>query len=228
MNILLVDDEKTARFAARAYLEREGHTVYEAKDGREALDLFDERAIDFVVLDLMLPMISGEDVCREIRRSSNAPIIMLTAKGAEEERLNGLDLGADDYIVKPFSPRELVARVKTIMRRLQPATVEPVLRFKGGLILYLAEKRAEAAGAPIDLTRQEFNLLHLLARNPKIAFTREHLLAKAFAMAYEGSDRTIDTHIKNLRKKIEADARHPHYIETVHGLGYRFGGELLN
>jgi two-component system OmpR family response regulator len=225
MNVLVVEDEPKALSVVRAYLEREGHTVFEAMDGERALSLFGAFDIDFVVLDLMLPDRSGEEICLNIRSSSQVPIIMLTAKASEADRLNGLGSGADDYLVKPFSPRELVARVNAIMRRVRPLESAQTLRFSGGLSIYVAEQRVFLNDGLVSLTPAEYRILLALARRPFEAFTRDQLIVRAFGDAYDGYDRVVDVHIKNIRQKIEADPRRPVYIQTVYGTGYRFEGE---
>jgi len=225
MNILVVEDEPKALSVVRAYLEREGHRVFEAMDGERALALFDSLDIDFVVLDLMLPDVSGEEICLRIRSSSRVPIIMLTAKAAEADRLNGLDIGADDYLVKPFSPRELVARVNAILRRVNPLESAQTLLFEGGLAIRIAEQRVFLNDTPVLLTPAEYRILLTLARRPFEVFTREQLILRAFGDSYDGYDRVVDVHVKNIRQKIEADPRRPVYIQTVYGTGYRFEGK---
>ncbi|MDY0087605.1 MAG: response regulator transcription factor [Coriobacteriia bacterium] len=221
--ILLVEDEKAIRDAVSAYLEREGYWVTPAADGEVALTEFDKHRFDVVVLDLMLPKISGEDVCRSIRDVSDVPIIMLTAKGETEDRIAGLELGADDYLVKPFSPRELVARVRALLRRAH-ADEEPQrdrLVF-GELTIDVAGHKAFLGDEELDLTASEFKLLTTLARYPGRVYTRMELVEKVLGYDFEGYERTIDSHVKNLRAKIHDDPRTPTYIWTVHGVGYRF------
>ncbi len=227
MNILVVEDEPKARGVIRAYLEREGHQVFESENGGEALLLFETEEIDFLVLDLMLPDLSGEDICRAIRTSSSVPIIMLTAKSAEESRLEGLNMGADDYLVKPFSPRELVARINAILRRVHPLEASSILRFKGGLSIHVQEQRAFREETLLPLTPAEFRILLTLARQPFRVFSRDQIIRRIFGDEYSGYDRAIDVHIKNLRQKIEPLPRRPIYIVTVYGTGYRFEGEAL-
>lgn len=221
--ILLVEDEKAIRDAVSAYLEREGYWVTPAADGEIALTEFEKHRFDVVVLDLMLPKISGEEVCRSIRDVSDVPIIMLTAKGETEDRIAGLELGADDYLVKPFSPRELVARVRALLRRAH-AEEEPQrdrLDF-GDLVIDVAGHKAFLGGEELDLTASEFKLLVTLARYPGRVYTRMELVEKVLGYDFEGYERTIDSHVKNLRAKIHDDPREPTYIWTVHGVGYRF------
>lgn len=221
--ILLIEDEKAIRDAVSAYLEREGYWVTPAADGEVALTEFDKHRFDVVVLDLMLPKISGEEVCRSIRDVSDVPIIMLTAKGETEDRIAGLELGADDYLVKPFSPRELVARVRALLRRSR-ADEEPQrdrLIF-GDLTIDVAAHKALLGEHELDLTASEFKLLVTLARYPGRVYTRMELVEKVLGYDFEGYERTIDSHVKNLRAKIHDDPRDPTFIWTVHGVGYRF------
>ncbi len=221
--ILLVEDEKAIRDAVSAYLEREGYWVTPAADGEQALEEFDKHRFDLVVLDLMLPKISGEEVCRSIRDGSDVPIIMLTAKGETEDRIAGLELGADDYLVKPFSPRELVARVRALLRRAH-ADTEPQrdrLVF-GGLEIDTVGHKVFLGGEELDLTASEFKLLVTLARYPGRVYTRMELVEKVLGYDFEGYERTIDSHVKNLRAKMHDDPRDPTFIWTVHGVGYRF------
>lgn len=221
--ILLVEDEKTIRDTVAAYLEREGYWVTPAPDGREALEQFSKHRFDLVVLDLMLPEISGEEVCRAIRDASDVPIIMLTAKGELEDRVAGLELGADDYLVKPFSPRELVARVRALLRRAHVGA-EPQrdrLAF-GALEIDVAGHKAFLSGEELDLTASEFKLLTTLSRYPGRVYSRMELVEKVLGYDFEGYERTIDSHVKNLRAKLDDDPRDPTFIYTVHGVGYRF------
>ncbi len=221
--ILLVEDEKTIREAVVAYLEREGYWVTAVGDGRQAIEQFAKHRFDLVVLDLMLPEVSGEQVCRVIRDASDVPIIMLTAKGETEDRVAGLELGADDYLVKPFSPRELVARVRALLRRAH-VDEEPQrdrLVF-GTLEIDTAGHKAFVDGEEIDLTASEFKLLTTLARYPGRVYSRMELVEKVLGYDFEGYERTIDSHVKNLRAKLRDDPREPTFIYTVHGVGYRF------
>ena len=223
--ILIVDDEEMIVKTVKAYLDQEGFKTYVAADGEAALRAFDAKQPDLIVLDLMLPKLSGIEVTRKIRETSNVPIIMLTAKVSEVDRVLGLELGADDYVVKPFSPRELVARIRAVLRRIDGETV-PVERITSGdLEIDLKTREVRMKGREIELTPTEFELLTFLARHPGQVFTRLQLLREVQGYTYESFARTIDTHIKNLRRKIEADAKTPHYIQTVHGVGYRFAKE---
>ena len=221
--ILLVEDEKNIRDAVAAYLERAGYWVTPAADGQEAVDAFSLHQFDLVILDLMLPRLPGEKVCRIIRDTSDVPIIMLTAKGEVEDRIVGLELGADDYLVKPFSPRELVARARALLRRVH-ADSEPqreVLEF-GELTIDVSGHKVLVSGEEIDLTASEFKLLTTLSRYPGRVYSRMELVEKVLGYDFEGYERTIDSHVKNLRAKIGDDPRNPRWIYTVHGVGYRF------
>ncbi|WP_188204701.1 response regulator transcription factor [Desemzia incerta] len=226
MKILIVDDESNILEIVEAYLITQNYQVFRAMDGEEALRKAKTIVPDLIVLDLMLPDISGLEVCQKIRESSNVPIIMLTAKTAEQDILKGLQLGADDYMTKPFSPKELVARVETVLRRARSEPQEEKLSFEGGLLeIYPDRKQVLKKGVEVDLTPTEYALLFLLASHPKQLFSRDQLLDAVKGLDFDGTDRIIDTHIKNLRQKIEGDKRNPHYILTVYGTGYRFGGQ---
>lgn len=221
--ILVVDDEDKIVEVIRSYLEKEGYRVVPAYTGSQALELFQRHAPSLVVLDLMLPDITGEQVCRAIRQRSNTPILMLTARSEEESVLRGLSIGADDYVTKPFSPRQLVARVAAILRRVDGAA--DALRFGDGeLVLDLERRELRRDGSPVPLTPNEWSILTAMARHPTKTFTREELIALALGDEFEGYDRVIDTHIKNLRQKLERDPRAPRWLLTVYGVGYRFGG----
>ena len=220
--ILIVDDEPDIVRLVRAYLERAGFAVVTAGEGGEALAVFRHERPNLVVLDLNLPGMDGLDVCRGMRRDSDVPIIMLTARLEETDRLIGLELGADDYVVKPFSPREIVARVRAVLRRAEGTPVRPAVVSASGVTLDLTRRTASVDGRPLDLTTMEFDLLALLVEHPGQVFTRLQLLDRAQSNAYEGYERTIDAHIKNLRKKLGDDPQNPRYIETVRSVGYRF------
>ncbi len=221
--ILLVEDEKTIRETVAAYLEREGYWVTPAEDGEEALEAFAKHRFDLVVLDLMLPKVPGEVVCQRIREQSDVPIIMLTAKGSEEDRIAGLELGADDYLVKPFSPRELVARVRALLRRAHVEEEPQRDRLAyGPLEIDVLGHRAFLDGEELELTASEFKLLLTLARYPGRVYSRMELVEKVLGYDFEGYERTIDSHVKNLRAKLNDDPRDPTFIYTVHGVGYRF------
>ena len=221
--ILLVEDEKAIRDAVTAYLERENYWVTAVGDGQEALEEFSKHHFDLVILDLMLPKLTGERVCRAIRDTSEVPIIMLTAKGEVDDRIIGLQLGADDYLVKPFSPRELVARVGALLRRARQDS-EPqleVLDF-GELVIDVSGHKVSVNKHEVELTASEFKLLTTLARYPGRVYTRMELVEKVLGYDFEGYERTIDSHVKNLRAKLGDDPRNPKWLYTVHGVGYRF------
>ncbi len=220
--ILIVDDEKKIVQTVKAYLDQEGFKTYTASDGEEALRAFEEKGPDLIVLDLMLPRLSGIEVTKKIRAASNVPIIMLTAKVSEADRVVGLELGADDYVVKPFSPRELVARVRAVLRRIDGDTGTAERIVSGGLDIDLKTREVKVNGVEIELTPTEFDLLAFLAHHPGQVFTRLQLLREVQGYTYDAFARTIDTHVKNLRRKIEEDPKEPHYLLTVHGVGYRF------
>jgi DNA-binding response OmpR family regulator len=223
--ILVVDDEPKIVALARDYLEHAGFTVLTAVDGRSAVDTIHRRHPDLVVLDLGLPQLDGLDVTREIRRTSTLPIVMLTARDDELDKLLGLELGADDYLTKPFSPRELVARVKAVLRRTENAgTPSEVLR-SGGLTIDVPRHRVEVDGRVVELTPTEFELLLALARQPGRILTRSQLLDAIHGIAYEAYERAIDSHVKNLRRKLEPLPATPRYVLTVHGVGYRLADE---
>jgi DNA-binding response OmpR family regulator len=226
--ILVVDDEPKIVEVVKSYLENEGYQVYEAYTGKQAYDIFEKISPSLIVLDLMLPDTTGEEICKTLRKKSKVPIIMLTAKIEEEDILKGLGTGADDYVSKPFSPRQLVARVEALLRRAEDDfdSLSNILIFnQDDLIIDLVNYGVKKDGEIINLTPNEFKILSTMAKYPKKAFTREELISLVIGHDFEGFDRTIDTHIKNLRQKIETDAKNPQYILTVHGVGYRFGGE---
>jgi len=223
--ILVVDDEEMIVRTVKAYLDQEGFKTYTAYDGEEALRAFNEKGPDLIVLDLMLPKISGLEVTKKIRSTSTVPIIMLTAKASEADRVVGLELGADDYVVKPFSPRELVARVRAVLRRIDGETGASERMVSGKMEIDLRSREVAVDGKPIELTPTEFDLLSYLAHHPGQVFTRLQLLREVQGYTYDAFARTIDTHVKNLRHKIEEDPKDPKYILTVHGVGYRFTRE---
>jgi two-component system, OmpR family, alkaline phosphatase synthesis response regulator PhoP len=224
--ILVVDDAPQIVKQARDYLERGGFCVAAAGDGKTALAMARQERPDLIVLDLNLPAMDGLDVCRALRRASDVPIIMLTARVEETDRLIGLELGADDYVTKPFSPRELVARVRAVLRRVQGGVHEPGLARAGDLEIDLQGHRVTRDREPIHLTRTEFDLLAVLAQHPGQAFTRAQLLDRLHGVAYDGFDRSIDAHVKNLRRKLEMDPSAPRYVLTVYGIGYKFAEEV--
>ena len=218
--ILVVDDEPKIVQLVRDYLERAGFAVSTARDGNEALMRARQERPDLIVLDLGLPELDGLEVTRRLRRDSGVPIIMLTARDDETDKVVGLELGADDYVTKPFSPRELEARVRAVLRRHARDADAEVLRV-GDLVLDLPRLRTEVAGRPVTLTATEFQLLTALARQPGRVFTRSQLLDAIHGVAFESYERAIDAHVKNIRRKIEPDPRAPRYLLTVYGVGYR-------
>lgn len=226
--ILVVDDEEPIVEVVESYLVKTGYTVYKAYNGKEALAVFKCRPLSLILLDLMLPDLSGEEVCRTIRKTSRVPIIMLTAKVEEESILKGLDLGADDYVTKPFSPRQLMARVGALLRRTEGMDfgVSSLLSFRDKeLMIDTITHDVLKHGTPVNLTPIEFKLLCTMAKSPGRTFSRNDLIGLALGEDYLGFDRSIDSHIKNLRQKIETDTKNCRYILTVHGVGYKFGGE---
>ena len=224
--VLVIEDEKGILEVLSAYLEKEGYEVHGETNGAKGYDKIMNLSPDFVILDLMLPGMSGEEICKKTRETSDVPIMMLTAKREEIDRLTGLSLGADDYVVKPFSPKEIVLRTNAILRRVKrDLEGSGVLSFDGGDLLIDTEGRiVKKAGSQIEITRNEFDVLLALASGNKRIFSREKLIEVAFGYEYDGYDRTVDTYIKNIRKKIDTD-RDSSYIQTVYGVGYRFAGE---
>lgn len=224
-SVVVIDDDPSVREIASAYLERDGYDVLVAASGSEGLELAERAAPGLIVLDLMLPDLDGEEVCRRIRRVSDVPIVMLTAKSSVDERVSGLLLGADDYLAKPFSPRELAARVGAVLRRsgAVEAPLVPVMSFDAGrLEIDTVRQRVWVDGVAVELTRREYDLLVALARYPGRVYGRAELNRRVQGYEYEGYERTIDSHVKNLRKKIELAPHSPRYIQTVYGVGYRF------
>jgi DNA-binding response OmpR family regulator len=224
IKILVVDDEKMIVEVLGAYLTNGGYKVYEAYNGLEAINLFDLEQPSLVILDLMLPDILGEDICKLIRQKSRTPIIMLTAKSAEHDIINGLHIGADDYIVKPFRAKEVLARVNALLRRTRGDYLagEPVSFDDGFLIIDFKSSVVKKCGEEVVLTATEYKLLSTLAKTPGKVFSREELIQYALNDDFNGYDRSIDTYIKNIRKKIEPDAKNPQFLLTVFGLGYKF------
>ena len=228
MNILIIEDEVRVADIMTKYLEKENYRVFCAYTGKDGLDLFYKEKIDVVLLDLMLPDIQGEDICKEMRGVSNAYIFMITAKGTLDNKVEGFQIGADEYLVKPVSPRELVARVKALEVRKEREENKDTLVFdKGHLKIYLQERMVKVNNEIVGLTPNEFDLLYELASSPGRVFTREQLIEAVMGIDFDGFDRTIDVHIKNLRKKIEEDTKSPKYIKTVTGIGYKFEGMLV-
>jgi len=227
MKILVIEDEENVLEVVEAYLKKEQFQVYTASNGALGLDLFFKHSPDFIVLDLMLPDITGEEICKKIRKQSNVPILMLTAKSSVDDRIIGLSIGADDYLIKPFSPKELIMRIKTIMRRI--STTEPLssqIEFNNGdLKIDKLQHKVYKKDSLIELTPVQYKLLMFFIRNPKKVFNRDELIEHVLGSDFDGYDRTIDAHIKNIRRKIEDDPKHPKYIITVFGFGYKFEGE---
>jgi DNA-binding response OmpR family regulator len=226
--VLVVDDEIKIAEVVSSYLENSGYQAVCAYNGQDALSLFDKLSPVLVILDLMLPDITGEDICREIRKKSRVPVIMLTAKIEDEDIVTGLGLGADDYLTKPFSPRQLMARVDAVLRRV-PEEDMPLMSEvsfnEGELKINWQQREVKKNGKTVPLTPNEFNILMTMVKHPLKAFTREELIEFALGDDFDGYDRVIDTHIKNIRQKLEDDSRSPRYILTVHGTGYKFGGK---
>ena len=224
--ILVVDDEKKIVEIVKAYLEKEGYKISVAYDGQSALDIASKQEPDLIVLDLMLPEISGWDVCRTLRAKSSVPIIMLTARDEDTDKIIGLELGADDYVTKPFNPKELVSRVRAVLRRAEGVFEKKNKIEVTGLSIDLERHEVRRDGKIIDLTPTEFEFLRILVESPGRVYSRSQLLDKVQGHTYEGYERTIDSHIKNLRKKIEPDPDQPTFVLTVRGVGYKFGGDL--
>jgi DNA-binding response OmpR family regulator len=234
--VLVVEDDANTTDIVKAYLEKDGYQVLTANDGREGLTAARYYSPDLIVLDLLLPGVSGADICRTLRRESAIPIIMLTALSTEQDKLDGLDLGADDYLTKPFSPRELVARVRAVLRRApeDKPTPDPNLYIFGDLSVDLERCTVRRGGQEIRLTPTEFRLLSVLVREPGRVFSRSQLVEQSMGYNYEGLERTVDVHILKLRRKLELGTRppdsncpgsnHQAYIRTVYGMGYKFGG----
>lgn len=228
IKILIVDDELKIIEVVKSYLSKEGYKVYEAMDGKKALQIFDEVNPALVILDLMLPDLSGEELCKTIRKKSRVPLIMLTAKVEEDNVIQGFNLGADDYVTKPFSPRQLIARVKALLRRSEDdiMTLSDISSYNDNeLIIDSFRHEVRKNDNLVNLTNTEYKILITMAKYPKKAFTREELVLLTLGEDYDGFDRVIDTHVKNLRQKLEEDTKCPKYIKTVHGVGYKFGGE---
>jgi DNA-binding response OmpR family regulator len=222
--ILVVDDDAKTVSLVKMYLERDGHSVLTAYDGPEALRVFREHQPHLVVLDVMLPGIDGVEICRTLRAESDVPIIMLTARTRDEDKMTGLDTGADDYVTKPFSPGELAARVRAVFRRL-PAERGPAEIKYGSFYLNFPKREATLNGKMLNLTSVEFKILAAFLREPGRVFDRMEIIDKAFGYDFESFDRAIDVHIHNLRRKIEPDPKHPRYIKTVYGAGYKLSEE---
>jgi two-component system alkaline phosphatase synthesis response regulator PhoP len=219
--IFVIDDEPQIVKVLKAYLEKAGYQVITASDGKAALSIFQREKPDFLILDLNLPGMDGLELCKAIRRDSNVPILMLTARVEETDRLIGLELGADDYVLKPFSPREVVARVKTIFRRSIAEPIKSEIIHVGDLLIDLEQHTVNLAGKPVELTPTEFEILVTLAKQPRRVFSRLQIMEQAQGDTFEGYDRTIDAHIKNIRLKLEPNPKKPIYIQTVFGFGYK-------
>lgn len=222
-NILIIEDEEKVVQVLKAYLEKGGYNVYVALNGLTGIEIFKENKLDLIILDLMLPDINGEDICKVIRETSEVYIFMLTAKGTLEDKIEGLNIGADEYLVKPFSPRELTARVNALFRRFNNVNASILSFDSGKLVINTEERSVKVKGITIMLTPNEFDILNTLAINKGRVLTRDQLIQKIFGLDFEGYDRTVDVHIKNLRKKIEEDSKKPRYIITVVKTGYKFG-----
>ncbi|MBN2286985.1 MAG: response regulator transcription factor [Tissierellales bacterium] len=226
--ILVIEDEKKILEIVEAYLKKEGFEPIMCDNGEQGLESFYDKNPSLVVLDLMLPDIPGEEICDEMKKFNNTPIIMLTAKSTIDDRINGLSIGADDYLIKPFSPRELMMRIKVILKRYgQLESLSDVLSFnQGDLVIYKGEHKVKKLGKEIELTPVEYRILTFLSDNRSMKFSRDGIIDKVFGQEFEGFDRTIDVHIKNIRKKIEDNPKEPVYIKTVFGFGYKFEGEF--
>jgi two-component system alkaline phosphatase synthesis response regulator PhoP len=224
--ILVVDDEPEIVRLLRSYLERDGYRVVTAYNGEEALYAARHEKPDLVVLDILMPKMDGLAFTRQIRREQDVPIIMLTARAEETDRIVGLEMGADDYVTKPFSPREVVARVRAVLRRAQPKPQAPPILRAGPIVLDHSEHTVTVAGESVELTPTEFGILETLMRDPGRVFSRTEILEAVHGVAFEAYERTVDAHVKNLRQKIEADPATPQYILTVRGAGYRLNPEL--
>ncbi|QDR81516.1 response regulator transcription factor [Sporomusa termitida] len=223
-SVLIVDDDTKLVELLQLYFEKDGFVVFTANDGLTALKTAREKEPDILVLDLMLPGMDGWDICRALRRDNEVPILMLTARAEESDRLVGLEIGADDYVTKPFSPKEVVARVKAILRRTKRTTVKTESVRLGDVVIDLKQYQVTKGGQTVELTPTEFKMLELLAANPGRVFSRLQIVEQAQGYSFEGYERTIDAHIKNLRRKIEDNPREPVYIQTVYGVGYRMAG----
>ena len=227
ITILIIEDEKKISTIMKSYFEKEGYKVLQAFDGMEGLRVFEENNIDLVILDLMLPKLPGEEVIKEIRNKSELPVIMVSAKVEENNRVDGLRLGADDYVTKPFSPKELVERVKAVLRRIEKYNIPRADIIKtndGRLEMDLEYNRIFKDGKEILLTKNEFQILKTLFSNPNKIYSRDEIIELTFGYDYEAYDRAIDTHIKNIRAKIEDSPKKPNYIKTIYGMGYKSGG----
>jgi len=224
-NILIIEDEEKVSEVIKAYLQKEGYKVYSANSGYGGINLFNKIDFNLIILDLMLPDIDGEEVCKIIRQISDVYIFMLTAKVTLSDKIEGLNMGADEYLSKPLSPRELTARVNALFRRVDANKMTMLSYDKGNLQIDKERREVKVKGEDVILTPNEFDILHTLALNKGRVLTREQLIQHIYGIDFDGSDRTIDVHIKNLRKKIEENSREPRYVVTVNKIGYKFGGE---
>lgn len=227
ITILIIEDEKKISTIMKSYFEKEGYKVFQAYDGEEGLNIFSKENIDLIILDLMLPKLAGEEVIKEIRNQSEVPIIMVSAKVQEDNRVDGLRLGADDYVTKPFSPKELVERVKAILRRIEKYNLpraDIIKTTDGRLEMDLEYNRIFKDSKEILLTKNEFQILKTLFTNPNKIYSRDEIIEQTFGYDYDAYDRAIDTHIKNIRSKIEDNPKKPVYIKTIYGMGYKSGG----
>lgn len=227
ISILIVEDEKSISDIVKNYLIRDGYNVFQAFDGLEALKIFDNEEIDLIILDLMLPKMSGEDVMKNIRNKSKVPVIITSAKVEEIDRINGLRLGADDYVTKPFSNKELVERVKAVLRRIEKYNIpraDIIKTSDGRLLMDLKYNRFLKDDEEVFLTKNEFSIIKTLFSSPNKIFTRDEIIELTFGLDYDAYDRAIDTHIKNIRQKIEDNPKKPQYIKTIYGMGYKSGG----
>jgi DNA-binding response OmpR family regulator len=224
-SVFIVDDDVKITKLLKSYFDREGFVTYLAHEGSDAVQAIREKKPDIVILDLMLPGMDGWEICRKLRKESDVPIVMLTARDEETDRVIGLEMGADDYVAKPFSPREVVARAKAILRRAQKAVVKTEPIREGDLLIDVERHLVKKGNAVLDLTPTEFKILELLATNAGRVFSRLQIVERVQGYAFDGYDRTVDVHMKNLRRKVEDDPKEPRYILTVYGIGYRFAGE---
>ncbi|WP_394023015.1 response regulator transcription factor [Anaerococcus martiniensis] len=227
ITILIIEDEEKISMIMKSYFEKEGYKVYQAYDGEEGLKIFNQESIDLVILDLMLPKLSGEEIIKEIRNQSQIPVIMVSAKVEEDNRVDGLRLGADDYVTKPFSPKELVERVKAVLRRIEKYNIpraDIIKTSDGRLEMDLEYNRIFKDGKEILLTKNEFQILKTIFSNPNKIYSRDEIIELTFGFDYDAYDRAIDTHIKNIRSKIEDNPKKPMYIKTIYGMGYKSGG----
>lgn len=223
--VLIVDDDVKLVKLLQTYFEKEGCLVYSTTNGLDALQVVREQKPDIMILDLMLPGLDGLDVCRRIRKDNDIPILMLTARDEERDRLVGLEIGADDYVTKPFSPKEVVARAKAILRRTNKEVVRSGLIIAGKLMIDLERHQVTKAGLVLELTPTEFKILELLAANAGRVYSRLQIVEQTQGHTFEGYERTIDAHIKNLRRKVEINPKEPQYIQTIYGIGYKFASE---